>query len=290
MRLLAIILFAVLVANLGASSAHAGPPAGQQVLAHITVESRGAGPAVVLIPGLASPRAVWDGIAPELARSHRVFLVQVNGFGGSAAADNAKPGILNGVVEDLAAYLAREKASNPAVIGHSMGGLVGMMLAKAHPETVGRLMIVDALPFYGALMGPGATPESVRPMAEQLRAMIVKGPAPTQAPSGMSNTADGNAKVLEWLKASDPTVVGQAMVEDATTDFTPDLPSLAGTPVTVLYAIPASERAELTKGLYSQAYRSLPSARMIPVEGSAHFIMLDQPRRFAEEVAAFLKP
>lgn len=287
MRPLIFILFAVLIANLSAHRADAAP-AGEQRMSHISIQSIGKGEPVVLIPGLASPVAVWDGIVPTLAKDHRVILVQVNGFGGPTGA-NAKPGILDGIVSDLADYLAEEKVRKPAVIGHSMGGLVGMMLAKAHPDAVGKLMIVDALPFYGALMGPGATPDSVRPFAEQMRTMIVHGPEPTQAPPGMSNSDEGRAKVLQWLKASDRAVVGQAMVEDATTDFTPNLANLRNIPVSVLYAVPSVERKAMTTGLYTSAYASLPSAKLLPVENSAHFIMLDQPTAFAQLVRSFLE-
>jgi pimeloyl-ACP methyl ester carboxylesterase len=48
---------------------------------HISVQQIGtSGPPVILIPGLSSPREAWQGVAPALARTHRVFLVQVNGF------------------------------------------------------------------------------------------------------------------------------------------------------------------------------------------------------------------
>ena len=49
-----------------------------------------------------------------------------------------------------------------------MGGLMTLMLAKKHPEAAGKLMIVDALPFYGMLFGPTATPDAVRPIVEQI--------------------------------------------------------------------------------------------------------------------------
>lgn len=288
MRRIALILFAILIASLGSQRPAAAGPV-QQAMSRTSIVSIGAGKPVVLIPGLASPRAVWDGISGDLAKMNRVILVQVNGFGGGAAAENANAGVLDGIVRDVAAYLKQEKIGDAAVVGHSMGGLAGMMLARKHPDLAGKLMIVDALPFYGALMGPGATPETVRPMAERMRGVLIEGPAPTQAPPNMSNTPEGQAKVLEWLKASDKAAVGQAMIEAATTDFTPHLPTLAGRPVTVLYAVPSSERAALSRGLYASAYAGVPSAKLVPVEGSAHFIMLDQPELFADEVRAFLR-
>jgi pimeloyl-ACP methyl ester carboxylesterase len=41
--------------------------------------------------------------------------------------------------------------------------------------------------------------------------------------------------------------------------------------------------------LYSGAYIGLPSVDLKRIDGSYHFIMLDQPDAFSREVAAFLK-
>ena len=52
----------------------------------------------------------------------------------------------------------------PAIIGHSMGGASGVMLAQERPELIGRVMSVDSLPYFGALYGPSVTPETAAPM------------------------------------------------------------------------------------------------------------------------------
>ena len=292
MRLIAMLCLASAPALIVPPASAAAPPALSEAaevrLSHISIRSVGQGPPVVLIPGLASPRAVWDSVAPQLAKDHRIILVQVNGFGGDEAGGNARAGILVGAVRELAQYLADNRIEKPAVIGHSMGGLMGMMVAKDHPQAVGRLMIVDALPFFGVLMGSGATVEGVRPIAEQMRTMIASGPPATDAPPNMSNSAAGRAKVVEWLRNSSRPVAGQALYEDATTDFRPDVPKLAGRPVTVVYAVPNAARAELTRTLYEQAYAKLPGVKFVAVEDSAHFIMLDQPDRFMAAVKSFL--
>jgi pimeloyl-[acyl-carrier protein] methyl ester esterase len=192
-------------------------------------------------------------------------------------------------VDELAGWLAANRIERPAVIGHSMGGLMAMMLAKRHPGAAGRLLIVDALPFYGMLFGPTATPDAIRPVVEQMRAGLINGTSPPQVPPHMSNTDAGKAKILEWLKASDPKTVGQALVEDATTDIRPDLPALSGTPVTVLYAVTSPNMKAMADGLYAEAYKGLPGVKLVPVDNSEHFIMLDQPDRFAAEVEGFLR-
>jgi pimeloyl-ACP methyl ester carboxylesterase len=149
-------------------------------------------------------------------------------------------------------------------------------------------MIVDALPFYGMLFGPTATPEAIRPIVEQMRARMVSGKVPVELPPHMSNTDAGKARILEWLRASDPKVVGEALVEDATTDVRPELPRIRQ-PITVLYAIPSAERAAIARALYADAYKAAPAAKLVGVEGSEHFIMLDQPAGFAAEVESFLR-
>lgn len=289
MRILAFLLATAIPLAAPAQAAPAQVAATAEVrLPHISIVSIGKGGPVVMIPGLASPRAVWDGIAPELAKTHRVLLVQVNGFGGDAAGDNAKGGVLAGAVSDLANYLKQQKMNRPAVIGHSMGGLVGMMLAKDHSDAVGKLMVVDTLPFFGVLMNPAATVDSMRPVAEQMRMMISSGGPASQAPPNMSLTEAGNAKMLEWLRASDTKVAGHALYEDLTTDFRPDVASLAGRPVTVVYAVPSPQGADFTRTLYAGAYEKLPGVKLVPIERSAHFIMLDQPQAFAAAVKEFV--
>lgn len=260
----------------------------EQRLSRITIRSVGDGPAVVLIPGLASPASVYDDVAARIGKNHRLIFVQLNGFAGSQPSSAPVDNLLPGAVDELASWLAANHVEKPAVIGHSMGGLMGLMLAKRHPEATGRLMVVDALPFYGMLFGPQATPDAVRPVVEQMRESLVSGKTPPQVPPHMSNSDAGKAKILEWLKASDAKTVGEALVEDATTDVRPDLPSIKA-PVTVLFAAANPQFKPMADGLYREAYKTLPGARLVAVENSEHFIMLDQPTRFADEVETFLR-
>ena len=162
MRVFALILAACAATTLNWSGpAHSAPSSAsataEERLPHISVQSVGKGSPVVLIPGLSSPRAVWDGIAPKLAQDHKVILVQVNGFAGDDPGANLEPGVLAGIVDDLHGYVASHHLGRVRVIGHSMGGLAALMFAKAHPDQVEQVMVVDALPFFAVLMDPKAT-------------------------------------------------------------------------------------------------------------------------------------
>jgi pimeloyl-ACP methyl ester carboxylesterase len=254
---------------------------------HISITTMGSkGSPVILIPGLSSPRTVWDGVAPELAKTHRVFLVQVNGFGGDNAGKNVAPGILDGIVADLGRYIADHKLGAPAIVGHSMGGLVGLMYAKAHPDPVGKLMIVDSLPFYGMLFGPTATVAMIEPRGKMMRdQMIASYGKPADAASAdmvahqLASKPDSQVKVKGWAMAADPRVTGEAMYEDLTTDMRPDMQGFK-TPITLVYPTPGD-------ALYHTAYGKAAHVTYVPVDDAAHFVMLDQPQAFQTAIEAF---
>ena len=277
------------------AASHAATPAPTMQMPHISVVVSGKGSPVILIPGLSSPRAVWDGIVPTLAKTHRVYVVQVNGFGGDAPGANLSPGVLDGVVADLHAMIGKEGIAGTAVIGHSMGGLVAMMLAKAHPADAGRLMIVDSLPYIGTLFSPAATVAMVEPQAKAMRDMQAAGygkPADDAMATATANRLAlkpaSRAKVVSWVKTADPRVSAQAMYEDMTTDLRPAMKAIA-TPITLIYpwndAGPAKAAAD---ALYKTAYAEAPHVTFVDIGDAAHFVMLDQPAAFETAVTGFL--
>ena len=133
-------------------------------------------PDVILVPGLSSPRAVWDAEAKLLAPNYRLHLVQVGGFAGAPAGPNASGPLLVPIVEELHAYIVANKL-HPVVIGHSLGGLLTLMLAARHPEDVSRLVIVDTLPYYAVLFDPEATVETMKPRVDMIRQQMLAMPA-----------------------------------------------------------------------------------------------------------------
>lgn len=265
---------------------------------HISVEVTGKGSPVILIPGLSSPRAAWDGVTPELAKTHTVYRVQVNGFGGDDPRANLSPGVLDGIVADLQKLIATHKLKGAAVVGHSMGGLAGMMLAARYPDSIGRLMIVDALPFFAVLMAPpgsDVTAAMVEPRAAQMRdAVAASYGKPADPAAAEANVASMTLKpenlpqLKRWAMASDPRVAAQAMYEDLTTDMRSPIGAIRA-PVTVVYAWNAKyPRKEQADAFFRSQYKSLPQASFVGVGESAHFIMLDQPEAFQAALAAFL--
>lgn len=260
----------------------------------ISVEVIGAGPDVILIPGYASSREAWRAEGQRLAATHRVHLIQLAGFAGEPWGHGDGP-FLQPALDELARYVREGGLDQPAVIGHSMGGLCALMLAQQHPDLIGRVMSVDSLPFFSAMYGPTATPATARPFAEQAAGMMrtsdVEAFRAGQAAGapGLSRDPATQAAMVDWAMASDRQALATAILEVMTTDARPLLAAMT-TPVWAVYAADEDGGAPMgmADALWTREYAGLAGVRLIRVDHSRHFIMADQPARFAEIVDTFL--
>lgn len=301
-------LFILAVGLIAVRAEAAGPcPVGFNEGKRITVLVEGANdpdtPDVVLIPGLSSPRAVWDATAERLKARYRLHRVQIRGFGDDAGI-NAEGPVLEPMMQEVADYIddciTDAGRPAPAVIGHSMGGLTGLMIAARAPQEVGKLMIVDAVPFIGLLFNPAATVESVTPQADQMAAMMraqygqpkpagpVADPGAMSMAGGMSNTPAGRTAIVGWMRDADPRVTAQVFRDVMVTDTRGELAAVTA-PVTLLYA---QDDSAMTPGRakagFEPQYSGVATFKAQMVPNSRHFIMLDQPEAFAAAVDAFL--
>jgi pimeloyl-ACP methyl ester carboxylesterase len=256
----------------------------------------GKGPDVLLIPGLASSRDVYATEAKLLTANYRLHLIQIAGFAGQPAGPNATGPILAPVVEQLHQYIVDNHLQKIPIIAHSLGGLLALMLAQAHPEDVSKLLIIDTLPFYGLVFNPAATVENVAPQAKAMHDQFVAIPNDQFAASQPLFTSrlvkdpEGVRQVSASSIASDRVVFANAMLEDLGTDLRPQLATIR-TPMTLLYPYETAEgSASEVAALYTNSYAAKPNLRIIRIDDSRHFIMYDQPAAFNKAVQTFLKP
>jgi pimeloyl-ACP methyl ester carboxylesterase len=265
------------------------------ILDRITVTVRGQGPDVILIPGLTCSSAVWDTTAAHLEGHYRLHLIQVAGFAGTPSLANSNGPVLQPVLNALDAYIKTNHLKSPRIIGHSLGGTMGMMLALQHPEDVGGLMIVDALPFTGFIIG-ATDIASAEPIAAKMRDNTLKESQEDFAQGErrflriLVKSPEGRKTAIEWAITSDKSVVARASYEDLTTDLRPKLADIK-IPVAILYSWDSSSGYSKsdTDSLYQQSYATLPNKTLVRIDGSYHFIMLDQSDLFLIQVDKFLK-
>jgi len=249
----------------------------------ITVTVQGSGPDVILIHGVDSSTSVWASTVKALPGS-RYHLVQIAGFSGAAPRGNASGAIVKPVADEIARYIAEARLIRPAVIGHSMGGTIALMLAARMRSPVGKTMVVDMLPAPAGILGADAA--GIRPLADGLRNLTATPQGQRLFESMMGMFGSGN----DAAHKSDTGVTARALHELALIDLTPDLPRIAA-PLTVVYATPrpseTADPARVTQG-YRTAYKGARTARLFAIANSGHMIMYDQPLAFQAAVRTFL--
>jgi pimeloyl-ACP methyl ester carboxylesterase len=249
----------------------------------ISVEVRGSGPDVILIPGLASSRGVWNGTVAAVP-GYRYHLVQVAGFAGTAAAGNGAGRVAAPVADEIARYIAAHRLGRPAIVGHSMGGSIAMMIGARHPGVAGRVMVVDMLPSPARPFG--IPPAAAKPLARLIGGEM-EGADRLRRDLRSLVGRFGNS---DWLQTrNDARVVGRSVSELLSTDLTPELTRIRA-PLTVVYACPAriSYACGTVSRAYASAYSKRPGTKLVRIERSGHTIMWDQPAAFQAELRTFL--
>jgi N-formylmaleamate deformylase len=249
----------------------------------ISVVTRGSGPDVILVPGLAASRGVWTSTAAAVP-GFRYHFVQVAGFAGTPADGNGSGPVAASVAGEIARYIASNRLDRPALVGHSMGGSIALMVGARHPGSVGRVMVVDMLPSPARPFGVPAP--ALAPLA-RLIGHEMRGADRLRRDLVPLVARFGNA---DWLdNKSDPDVVGRSVEELLATDLTPELRRIRA-PLTIVYA--CSARLIYACGQVSRAftgaYSGRPGTRLVRIERSGHTIMWDQPAAFQAELRRFL--
>lgn len=261
----------------------------------IAVSVRGQGPDLILIPGLASTADVWNSAATRLEGRSRLHLVSVRGFGDLAAQDNGNGAILGPLASEIRRYIAEQRLNRPAIIGHSMGGQIGVRVVADAGNAVSRLMTVDSSPFFPALISPQATTADVEPLAQvAYQALQFLGDEVLLARSRdmgveLGGASDALFGSIGW-QGGDRRVLAQALYEVMTLDLRPRLADVR-VPVTVAYGWSPDEASarSRTDTLFRAAYARLQTpATFERIEGAEHMVMIDQPARFLAAVDRFL--
>ncbi len=125
------------------------------------VWSAGSGPAVLAIHGLGGSGRYWQGLADQLGDRYTVIAPDLGGFGGSDKPELDYDRAFH--LGDLDAVVADASSSGPlAVVGHSLGGVLGALWCVRDPRRV-RALALAATPFpTGAHLGP-RDPREMRP-------------------------------------------------------------------------------------------------------------------------------
>jgi len=244
------------------------------------------GSRIVFLHGLFGQGRNWTQIGRRLAEEHRVLLVDLPHHGRSAWSEEFD---YLAIADQVAGLL---DTSDPvALVGHSLGGKVAMVLALRHPDLVERLCVVDVSPvaydhlsefegYVAAMRGLDLSMLTRREDADTALAEAV--PDPTVRGFLLQNLRrDGDS----WRWQMNLDVLGAELAE---VGGWPEA-ELAGTPSydgPVLWV--AGARSTYVTAAYAEAMdRLFPANRKVTVKGAGHWVHSEQPEVFLEVLRRF---
>ena len=264
----------------------------------IRYRDSGAGEPLVFLHGLLVNGRLWDGVAERLAPDFRCIVPDLP-LGSHAApmnsdADLTPPGIARLVV-DLGDALGLDRVT---LVGNDSGGAISQLVATAHPNRVGRLILTncDAYdnfpPKLFAYFKPAAKIPGALTMLTQ--SMRIKPLRRSPIAFGVLTKSRLSDELMDaWL---DPGINDPKIREDArkfilgidpkqTERAARDLERFASP---TLFAWAPEDRWFKVAHADSLA-AAMPDARVVRIPDAKTFVSIDQPDRLAEEITSFVR-
>ncbi len=251
---------------------------------------------VVFCHGLFGQGKNWTQVARVVADRHRVLLVDMPQHGRSPWTDDfGYPDAAGQLDECLGAHVGDGPV---AVVGHSMGGKIAMVLALQHPARVERLCVVDVAPVaYRSAHSFDRYVEAMRGL--DLTALVSRADADAAMTDAVPDPVVRGFLLQNLRRHHDPSPGAPAWY------WQPNL-EVIGRRLDVITGWPADELAEVSPYdgpvLWVRGERSdyvadehtaemsalFPRVRKVTVKGSGHWVHSEQPEAFVGVVRAFL--
>jgi abhydrolase domain-containing protein 6 len=107
-----------------------------------SIAEGGSGSPLLLLHGFSASKETWYGFARHLVGAHRVIIPDLAPFG--AGTSEGLSNTVSAQVKRVDALLEALDVTRAHVVGNSMGGYIGALLAVRHPERVATLTLIDS--------------------------------------------------------------------------------------------------------------------------------------------------
>ncbi|HEV8457223.1 MAG TPA: alpha/beta hydrolase [Methylomirabilota bacterium] len=244
-------------------------------------------PPALLLHSQAAHSHWWDWTAPLLAEQFHVMALDLRGHGGSAWVEPPAYAFTD-YVSDAIAVLDALGCRSPLIIGHSMGGYVGALLASLHPQRVGALVIVDTLAEWSEEQESWARRQLDRPSPqfatrEEAGGRFRLTPPATTAPAEWVRHL-GEAAVVDrspgvWEYAFDRRLFGHPLP-----NAWPFLPGV----ICPTLVVRGAGSTIMDKDTWLNVTTAVRRGQFAEVKGAFHHLILDDPPQFVSLVTNWL--
>ena len=245
----------------------------------------------VMLHGIHGHAREWDRLAEAVRLIRRPLAPEMRGHGDSARNPSGKYSVLE-YVTDVGKFIASLGLGPVDLMGHSLGGIIGIALAAMNPDAVQRLIVVDIGP-DPAEEGINAIRESAgsRPLTfDDLDAAYqwaLEGDSladETEMRHRIQHSLKPGSNGLEWRY--DPGV--DTILNSAGGDGSAMLWGLWSSISQPTLIIRGDQSDLLTADAAQQMASRAQNATLIEVPKSGHLVPVDNPQFFCETVREFL--
>ena len=242
----------------------------------------GTGPALFMVHGIGTCRAIWKGLIHHLAQSFKCISYDLRGHGESPVP--ATPYSLDDLVDDLEALREKLGIDKAHVIGHSLGGMIGPAYTRTHPERVLSLGLLST--------AAGRTTEDRAKVMAVIAAMEEKGITPVldtlverwYTDEFIAARPDAiQARIKQVVDTPDDVFLNVFRIY-AETEMAPWLNQIAAPSLVLTGELDGGCNPRLNRFIADE----LPNSELVILKGLKHSILIEAPDLVTTTVQDFL--
>src|SRR5919109_14701 len=238
----------------------------------LAYDRRGKGTPLVLLHGFPLDHHLWDEVVPLLDDTFDMVIPDLRGFGESTTVESAYT--MDDYAADIAGLLDQLAIQKAAIVGHSMGGYVGLAFARLYPERVSGLGLVSSQVLADAPERKEGRYKSAADVSENGIGSVVD----TMTPKFTADESLQSYARASMERQPPAAYIGALKAMAERSDSTPLLSSFKF-PVVIIHgdadALISVDRAREVKA-------ALPQAHLVEIGGAGHMPMMEAKERTAE--------
>lgn len=240
---------------------------------------------IVFIPGFGCSSEVWNETKINYEKDFTCYTLTMAGFAGISPNEN--PTFKNWEKE-IADFIKQNKINKPILIGHSMGGGLGMAIAADYPQLISKLVIVDALPCLSAVWNTSFKSKENNDCSDVVNKMMAESDEQfyqmqkMMIPQLLTDTSKQDL-VVNWTIKSDRKTFAEMYCDFSNTDLRKKIADIKCPTLVLLEANFANIKPSI-----SEQYKNLKTAQIEYATKGLHFIMYDDKDWYDNELKNFI--
>lgn len=235
---------------------------------------------IIIVPGITSPAITWGFVAERFGKNFDTYVLDIRGRGLSSAGADLDYG-LDAQAQDVIEFAKVLNIKNYAVVGHSMGGRIGLRAAASKPAGLNRLVMVDP-----PVSGPGRREyPSKLPWYVDSMALARQGCTAEQMKEFCPTWTEEQLQLrAEWLHTCNEKAIIQSFEDFHKDDVHVNMPD-----VSIPTMLMVAERGDVVLEEDIKEIKSLmPQLEVSHVNDAGHMIPWDNEEGFYQAFAQFL--